>query len=66
LLLLLGGSDLLAGDLDGMWLRVDTGRARGVEEMESRTKRGGVGGVGAGVDLSLSLRDSSSTGASCG
>ena len=59
LLLLLGGAHLLAGDLNDMWLRVDAGRAGDEEGMGSRTKCGGVG-------ADLRLRNSSSTGTSCG
>jgi hypothetical protein len=56
-LLRLRGADLLAGDLDNVWMRVDAGRTGGEERMGSRTKRGGLG---------AGLGNSSSTGASCG
>lgn len=55
-LLLLGRADLLAGDLDGVWLRVDSDGAGGVERVRSGTKLGG---------LDAGLGDGGSAGAGC-
>jgi hypothetical protein len=55
----LRGGDLFAGDLDGMWLRVDAGGARRVEGMRGRRKLGGLE-LGPGL-----VSDGRSAGASC-